>query len=210
MKTQATRDKLIQIGAELIAEQGFNATGINAVLSRAGVPKGSFYHYFSSKEDFGLAVIDAFAEHYDERLVAILQAPDQPPLARLRRYFDAGRADMHSCDHARGCLIGNLGQELSSRSEAFRARLDQVFRQWERHLVACLEEARAAGEVSESLDVERLAGFILAGWQGAMLRAKTTKSLAPMEAFEQVLFHEVLGHEAVPAPRTADASPETP
>ncbi|MDT8879633.1 TetR family transcriptional regulator C-terminal domain-containing protein [Halomonas saccharevitans] len=210
MKTQATRDKLIQIGAELIAEQGFNATGINAVLSRAGVPKGSFYHYFSSKEDFGLAVIDAFAEQYDARLVAILQAPDQPPLARLRRYFEAGRTDMHSCDHARGCLIGNLGQELSSRSEAFRARLDQVFRQWERHLVACLEEARAAGEVAEELDVERLAGFILAGWQGAMLRAKTTKSLAPMEAFEQVLFHELLGREVKPRETAAGAAPETP
>ncbi|SFT40078.1 TetR/AcrR family transcriptional regulator [Halomonas saccharevitans] len=210
MKTQATRDKLIQIGAELIAEQGFNATGINAVLSRAGVPKGSFYHYFSSKEDFGLAVIDAFAEQYDARLVAILQAPDQPPLARLRRYFEAGRIDMHSCDHARGCLIGNLGQELSSRSEAFRARLDQVFRQWERHLVVCLEEARAAGEVAEDLDAERLAGFILAGWQGAMLRAKTTKSLAPMEAFEQVLFHELLGREVEPRKTAAGAAPETP
>jgi TetR/AcrR family transcriptional repressor of nem operon len=206
MKTQSTRDKLIQIGAELIAEQGFNATGINAVLSRAGVPKGSFYHYFSSKEDFGLAVIDAFAEQYDARLVAILQSPDQSPLSRLRRYFDAGREEMRSCDHARGCLIGNLGQELSSRSEAFRARLDQVFRQWERRLVACLEEARLAGEVSEELDAERLAGFILAGWQGAMLRAKTTKSLAPMEAFEQVLFREVLARKM---PSREMASDET-
>lgn len=198
MKTQATRDKLIQIGAELIAEQGFNATGINAVLSRAGVPKGSFYHYFSSKEDFGLAVIDAFAEQYDARLAAIFHDPELTPLGRLRRYFDAGRADMLSCDHARGCLIGNLGQELSSRSEVFRARLDQVFRRWERRLVACLEEARAAGEVPEDLDAEVLAGFILAGWQGAMLRAKTTKSLVPMESFEQVLFRHMLSRE-VPA-----------
>lgn len=117
---------------------------------------------------------------------------------------------MHSCDHARGCLIGNLGQELSSRSEAFRARLDQVFRQWERHLVACLEEARAEGEIVETLDVERLAVFILAGWQGAMLRAKTTKSQAPMEAFEQVLFLEVLGRESVPAPSAANAAAEAP
>lgn len=195
MKTHATRDKLIEIGADLIAEQGFNATGINAVLSRAGVPKGSFYHYFSSKEDFGLAVIDAFAEQYDARLAAIFAASDVSPLERLRRYFAAGKADMLSCDHARGCLIGNLGQELSARSEVFRARLDQVFRAWESRLVVCLEEARAAGEVPDDIDPEALAGFIMAGWEGAILRAKTVKSLAPMECFEATLFRRVLARE---------------
>ncbi|MBB3185189.1 TetR/AcrR family transcriptional repressor of nem operon [Halomonas fontilapidosi] len=195
MKTHATRDKLIEIGADLIAEQGFNATGINAVLSRAGVPKGSFYHYFASKEDFGLAVIDAFAEQYDARLAAIFESTDAAPLVRLRRYFAAGKADMLSCDHARGCLIGNLGQELSARSEVFRARLDQVFRAWERRLVACLEEARRAGEVPHELDAEALAGFIMAGWEGAILRAKTVKSLAPMDSFEAILFRQVLDSE---------------
>ena len=192
MKTHATRDKLIDIGAELIAEQGFKATGINAVLSRANVPKGSFYHYFASKEDFGLAVIDAFAAQYDARLTALFAAPDISPLARLRRYFAAGKADMLSTDLARGCLIGNLGQELSARSEVFRARLDQVFRGWERRLVACLEEARAAGEVADDIDAEALASFIMAGWEGAILRAKTVKSLAPMECFERVLFEQLL------------------
>ncbi|MGM0984332.1 MAG: TetR family transcriptional regulator C-terminal domain-containing protein [Pseudomonadota bacterium] len=195
MKTHATRDKLIEIGAELIAEQGFNATGINAVLSRAGVPKGSFYHYFSSKEDFGLAVIDAFAAQYDVRLASIFEATDASPLTRLRRYFAVGKSDMLSCDHARGCLIGNLGQELSARSELFRARLDQVFRSWEYRLVVCLEEARSAGEVPDDIDPEALASFIMAGWEGAILRAKTVKSLAPMECFESILFRQVLDSE---------------
>jgi TetR/AcrR family transcriptional regulator, transcriptional repressor for nem operon len=200
MKSEATRDKLIRIGAELIAERGYNATGINSVLSRAGVPKGSFYHYFASKEDFGLAVIDAFAEEYDARLGDLLGDPVVPALDRLRRYFAAGREDMHSCDHARGCLIGNLGQELSAQSEVFRARLDRVFRAWERRLVGCLEDARQAGEIPGDIDSEALAGFIMAGWEGAILRAKTVKSLAPMEAFEAVLFRRVLSR---PDPVTA-------
>ncbi|WP_133482716.1 MULTISPECIES: TetR/AcrR family transcriptional regulator [Halomonas] len=193
MKTHATRDKLIDIGAELIAEKGFNATGINAVLSRAAVPKGSFYHYFSSKQDFGLAVIDAFAEQYDARLAAIFGASDASPLERLRRYFAVGKTDMLSCAH--GCLIGNLGQELSARSEVFRARLDQVLCAWERRLAACLEEARRVGEVSEDLDPEALASFIMAGWEGAILRAKTVRSLAPMECFETILFRQLLRRE---------------
>ncbi|HBA00256.1 MAG TPA: TetR family transcriptional regulator, partial [Halomonas sp.] len=73
MKNTATRDKLIDSGAELIAQQGYNATGINAVLKTCGVPKGSFYHYFSSKEDFGLAVIERFADDYDVSLAALLE-----------------------------------------------------------------------------------------------------------------------------------------
>jgi TetR/AcrR family transcriptional repressor of nem operon len=192
MKTRATRDKLIQVGAELIAEQGFNATGINAVLKRAEVPKGSFYHYFSSKEDFGLAVIDAFAEEYDARLATIFTDTGISPLERLRRYFAVGKRDMLSCDHARGCLIGNLGQELSAQSEVFRARLDQVFRAWEHRLVNCLEEARGEGEVDATLDPHVQASFIMAGWEGAILRAKTVKSLEPMECFEAILFTRVL------------------
>ncbi len=199
MKTRATRDKLIQVGAELIAEHGFNATGINAVLKRAEVPKGSFYHYFTSKEDFGLAVIDAFAEAYDARLAAIFTDPDVSPLRRLRRYFAVGKQDMLSCDHARGCLIGNLGQELSAQSEVFRARLDQVFRAWERRLVDCLEEARDKGEIDATLDPHAQASFIMAGWEGAILRAKTVKSLDPMECFEAVLFSRVLLPRSSPA-----------
>jgi len=199
MKTHATRDRLIEIGAELIAEQGFNATGINAVLGRAGVPKGSFYHYFPSKEAFGLAVIDAFAEQYDIRLAVIFDKADASPLEQLRRYFEVGKEDMLSCDHVRGCLIGNLGQELSARSEVFRARLDQVFRAWESRLVACLEAARAAGEVPGDIDTHALATFIMAGWEGAILRAKTVKSLAPMECFESILFRQVLARDSIAA-----------
>lgn len=192
MKASATRDKLILAGAELIAEHGYNATGINAVLKASGVPKGSFYHYFASKEDFGLAVIDDFAAEYDDRLAAILGDETVAPLERLRRYFEAGRVDMATCDHSRGCLIGNLGQELSAHSEVFRERLNRILRRWERRFVGCLAAAREAGDIEADLDPEELAGFILAGWEGAILRAKTVKSVEPMQRFEDVLFARLL------------------
>jgi len=68
MTGNETREHIIQTGAELILRNGFRATGINTVLEEAGVPKGSFYYYFKSKNDFGLAVIDAYAEVYRQRL----------------------------------------------------------------------------------------------------------------------------------------------
>tara|TARA_Y100000766_G_C18869427_1_gene587464 strand:- start:71 stop:724 length:654 start_codon:yes stop_codon:yes gene_type:complete len=192
MKNTATRDKLIDSGAELIAQQGYNATGINAVLKTCGVPKGSFYHYFSSKEDFGLAVIERFADDYDASLAALLEDPALPPLERLRRYFATGRAHMLDCDHTTGCLIGNLGQELSGQSDTFRDALNLVFQRWEKRFVACLSQAQADGTINAAIPPEALASFILSGWEGAILRAKTLKSLAPMEHFEAILFDQVL------------------
>ncbi|KPQ27034.1 TetR/AcrR family transcriptional regulator [Halomonas sp. HL-93] len=192
MKNTATRDKLIETGAELFGQHGYNATGINAVLTTCGVPKGSFYHYFSSKEEFGLAVIDQFAAAYDAQLAELLEDSTTPPLERLRRYFAAGREHMCNCDHATGCLIGNLGQELSGQSDTFRDALDRVFQRWEQHLVGCLQGAQEAGELSAAVPADALASFILSGWEGAILRAKTLKSVVPMEQFEAILFQQVL------------------
>ncbi len=192
MKNNATRDKLIDIGAELISQQGYNATGINAVLKTCGVPKGSFYHYFSSKEDFGLAVIERFATTYDDTLVALLEDSGTPPLERLKRYFAAGRDYMQACDHATGCLIGNLGQELSGQSDTFRDALNLVFQRWEQRFVHCLKDAQARGDITTNIAPEALASFILTGWEGAILRAKTLKSVTPMDQFEKILFQQVL------------------
>ncbi|MGQ7261428.1 TetR family transcriptional regulator C-terminal domain-containing protein [Vreelandella sp. V005] len=192
MKNNVTRDKLIDSGAQLISQQGYNATGINAVLKSCGVPKGSFYHYFSSKEDFGLAVIEHFAATYDETLVAILEDNGTPPLERLKRYFATGREYMQACDHTTGCLIGNLGQELSGQSDTFRDALNLVFQRWEQRFVSCLQDAKARGDIATCIAPEALAGFILTGWEGAILRAKTLKSVAPMEQFEMILFQQVL------------------
>lgn len=192
MKNTATRDKLIDTGAELITQQGYNATGINAVLKACGVPKGSFYHYFSSKEDFGLAVIEHFANDYDASLVALLEDPMTPPLERLQRYFAVSRAYMSEHDHATGCLIGNLGQELAGQSVRFREALNSAFQRWEARFAHCLQAAQHQGALSEALDAHQLASFILSGWEGAILRAKTLKSDAPMEVFETLLFEQVL------------------
>ncbi|SDN78609.1 TetR/AcrR family transcriptional regulator [Vreelandella arcis] len=196
MKNTATREKLIETGAELIGQHGYNATGINTVLKTCGVPKGSFYHYFSSKEEFGLAVIEQFSDIYDAQLAELLEDTSTPPLERLRRYFAAGREHMCNCNHTTGCLIGNLGQELSGQSDTFRDALDRVFQRWEQYFVGCLRSAQETGELSAALPAEALASFILSGWEGAILRAKTLKSVVPMEQFEAILFQQVL----VPSP----------
>lgn len=192
MDKNETRAAIIRIGTDLIGRQGFNATGIDAVLKEAGVPKGSFYYYFRSKEEFGLAVIDHFAERYDQRLDTFLDDEEVTPLNRLRNLLDSGLARLEQNQCAKGCLIGNLGQELADQNERFRARLEEVFNSWKERYSACLREALLAGDLSSELDPSVVAGFILSGWEGAVLRAKVMKSSQPLRDFIATLFATVL------------------
>lgn len=187
-----TRERLLDVGSGLINAQGYNNTGINAIVLAAGVPKGSFYYYFASKEDFGLAVIDRFDAHYRSKLDAAFNRPRMAPLKRLRGYLENGMADMIKADFCSGCLIGNLGQELAGRHPAFRARLDQVFSGWVDRFAACLEEARTRGDFTNDIASPQLAELLLSGWEGALLRAKVTHEPAPLRAFIDLFFSQVL------------------
>ena len=186
------RDKLIQVGIEAIVQRGFNAASINEIMTRADVPKGSFYYYFSSKEDFGLAIIDDFACKYQQRIRDFLEDEQYSPLMRLRNYFESKIAEMNTCKCIDGCLIGNLAQELSAQNELFRDRLNQIFNSWERDFTQCLLAAIEAGELNNDRNLKQLAKFILSGWEGAILQAKVAKSVVPMQTFVEILFERVL------------------
>lgn len=187
-----TRKLLIDVGTQVIGAQGFNPTGLNTVLQTAGVPKSSFYYYFASKEDFGLAIIDETATEYAELIAGYLQDQGFTPLTRIHNYLQSGLERIREGQCKRGCLIGTLGQELSSQNETFRARLDAVFEGWKQQFSQCLQAAKASGELAADVDVMQLAEFLLSGWQGAILRAKMQQNIAPLEAFISLLFLYVL------------------
>lgn len=187
-----TRDEIIRVGTELISRGGFNATGLDAILKTAGVPKGSFYHYFASKEEFGLAVIDNFAQEQNQRLESLLQDRNFPALTRIANFLDHNIEMVRACQCSRGCLIGELGQEMAAQNEAFRLRIERAFQSWRRHVAGCFEEARRAGEIPVNSDPDQLADFLQMGWQGAVLRAKVTKSVEPLKAFTDLFFKQVL------------------
>lgn len=178
-----TKDRLLEVGKSLFLERGYYHAGIEGIVQLAGVPKGSFYHYFGSKEDFGLQVIDHFAADYDEELDRTLGNRDLPPLARLRDYFD-GAIERYAHNETRtGCLVGKLGQELADQSEAFRRRIESILERWVGRLAECLEEARVAGSIPPDEDVRTLAEFWMNSWQGSILRAKTARSAEPLRLF---------------------------
>lgn len=178
-----SRALLIRRGMELLTERGVSATALDEVLRSVGVPKGSFYHYFPSKDAFVLEVLDAYAAYLLRKLERFLGDEGLPPLVRLQAFVDDACHGVERHAFTRGCLVGNLGQEASCLDEAIRVRLEEIFLRWEARFATCLEAARVAGELSAGADCAALAHAFWIGWEGAILRARLMRSTEPMQAF---------------------------
>lgn len=187
-ETLETRELLVRAGLEALTEKGFSATGIDEILKRVGVPKGSFYHYFDSKEVFGVALIDRYASYFAYKLERHFNDQSKKPLERLWAFVEDARDGMARHDFSRGCLIGNLGQEMAALPESFRARLNAVFGDWERRFARCLEAAKRQGGISAAVDCEQQAAYFWIGWEGAVLRAKLERNAKPLEIFARGFF----------------------
>ena len=187
-----TKADLIEAGTSLILEKGYNHCGLDEILKAAGVQKGSFYHFFKNKEEFGLQVVDAHSEGRLAQLDRDLGDANHRPLERLRRFFEGSARRHRDLGYRKGCLFGNLGQEMADQSEAFRTRLEEVLGQYRARIAACLREAQAAGDLRVDMDADRLADFCLNSWEGALLRMKVAKGYRPLEDFLTVMFETVL------------------
>jgi len=183
-----TRERLVRCGIELLTEKGFACTGIDEVLKKVGVPKGSFYHYFKSKDAFGRAVVDGYAAYFANKLDRWLLNEKRAPLDRLRDFVEDGKDGLRRFDFKRGCLIGNMGQELGSTNEEFREPLEDVFLDWQARVERCLGLAKSTGEISDDADCAKLAAFFWIGWEGAVLRAKLVRDTAPVDLFTDTFF----------------------
>lgn len=190
--TDTTKDKLIDAAVALFAMKGFNNTGIAEILTQVGVPKGSFYHYFKSKEDLGLAVIDHYGDILCEGLATSLRTTPGTPLFRLRQYFETVLAYFGEHFGRCNCLLGNLGQELALQSDTMRQAIDRHYRRVELLIAQCLGEAKAVGELDASADESLLAQQLFAAWEGCLIRAKLEQTTQPLQQLLALYFGQVL------------------
>jgi TetR/AcrR family transcriptional regulator, transcriptional repressor for nem operon len=184
---QDTREKLIDSGLRLLHGRGFNGSGVQDITADAGVPKGSFYHYFASKEAFALEVLERYWQGLRIPLKSLRDravAPDQ----RLRRYFALLAEAIARGKFEKGCMIGNFGAELSDQSPMVRERLAIMMAEWTRAIESCVREAQDAGTLRSGLDPKAVAGFLTNSWEGAILRSKIDKSAAGFDHFVSVVF----------------------
>ncbi len=177
----------------IISRQGFNASGIEAILKKAQVPKGSFYHYFSSKKEFGLDVLDHFAIRIDRIFNSFLRDESlTSPLAKLRCCVESLISHFEHNNCSVGCLVANLGQELADQDEHFREKLAEIFGSWIAYFERCLQEAQELDEVPRDLSPARTAEFFLSGFEGALLVSKVLKTSEPLRNFVDIFFERVL------------------
>jgi TetR/AcrR family transcriptional repressor of nem operon len=176
----------------MLLKHGYHDLGIQAVLAATRIPKGSFYHHFRDKEDFGLQVIDQYMQQVHDGLDASLGDLSRPPVERVRRFFESIQ-ESYRQDGYLGCLLGGLGQELSGVSEVFRVRIEECFSAIQQRIAACLEEARRQGDVPPESDVEGMASLLVDCWEGAALRSRLRGDAAPLTAMLDFYFRSAVG-----------------
>jgi len=187
-----TKELILEIGSDIIHRKGFNHTGLQEILQAAEVPKGSFYNYFKNKEEFGLQVIEYFANRFDRMAKSVLDDSTVSPLKRIEIFLDQFIDYFKLENYTRGCPIGNLSQEMGAINPKFRDKLKSAIDKIVQGYVKVLIEAQIAGEISDHLDVRETAYFIVTSWQGALLRMKLVKSSEPLENHKSFIFNYIL------------------
>lgn len=177
---QDTRERILATGEQLILGRGFSALGLSEILAAAAVPKGSFYHYFQSKEGFGVAMLERYFTDYQQRLTSQFSDQSHSARERLLRYFASWQETAENGECHKFCLAVKLAAEVSDLSEPMRAVLSVGMRGICTQIAETIRLAQAEGSVSAALNAEESATSLYSMWVGASLLAKVHHELQPL------------------------------
>jgi TetR/AcrR family transcriptional regulator, transcriptional repressor for nem operon len=179
MTDTGTRERLVEAARDLFLLQGYHATGVAEIVKTADARMGSLYYFFPTKEDLLIAVLEWYRDHIYEGLLQPVYERIDDPLERVFGILDGYRQMLLLTCFDQGCPIGNLALELSNSHPKARELLVANFRQWADEVRKCLDGA--AGKFPEELDRQALAEHILAVMEGAMMLARTYRSIEPYD-----------------------------
>lgn len=200
MDAKSTRDRLLDVGVEMMHRNGYNATGLADILTAADVPKGSFYHHFRSKEGFAAAALAQYVATEGEHATSVLNDLKTPPLKRLRRYFTDLIKLYGQAGEIPGCMMGRFSLDMAAESPQLSKQVSASFAGWQRKIAAVVQEAIERKELPSDTQPEPLAAFLLNSWEGALLRSQAEKSDAPLEIFLRYAL-DALEQKRKPKPR---------
>lgn len=183
---EINRENLLNQGVALLMQQGYHGTGLQEILDAVQIPKGSFYNYFGSKENFGAVVIEHYITPYIEQISRYL-AQDTDALSALQRYFNESITELERTDFKGGCLLGNLIGEIGDSSEVCRVALQTTLHRYRDVLQLGISLAQQQGTIRNDKSARELADLLVNTWQGALLRMKVEQSTAPLEQCCQAL-----------------------
>lgn len=191
MKTE-TIDNILEIGTDLILKNGYNNVGLNKILQTANIPKGSFYYYFKSKEDFGIQVIKFYSENSLTFLKSYLTDTSKSPKERIISFFEDMRNVYTEKQFKEGCLLGNCSLELSDMSVAFSNSVANELSKWQECFETCIKEGQDANTIKKEESAKEMSDFILTTWEGSLLRMKSSKNTDSIVTFIKFLKKYIL------------------
>lgn len=188
-KREDKKQLIIETGLSVIAAKGYNGTGVKEIVDSAGIPKGSFYNYFDSKETFAVEALEyAFAESESRMKKQLLRSQnDQEAYQRLMSFFEEGKTCAQQQGYKTGCIVGNLCQEMADSSELIRRKANQLFKRQAKIMATCIQEAQQHGDINPELDPEMLAEYLFNAWEGALMRIKASQCDNAINIFLQLL-----------------------
>jgi TetR/AcrR family transcriptional repressor of nem operon len=191
MGRRSLRDQILRAGLPVLFRSGYHAASVRDICAAADAPQGSFTNHFRSKEAFAAEALDHYFDYLKGLVSEALNDESLTPRQRLKRYLDVITDKLERDRWMLGCLIGDFSLQVSSHSNLLRKRLDSIFREWRALFASCIATAQSAGEVDSRFDATELAEFLLASWEGAILRMKVERSPAALERFKAIVFETV-------------------
>ena len=191
-KKLTNKENLLSQGVTLLMQQGYHGTGLKEILDAVQIPKGSFYNYFGSKENFAAEVIQHYINPFIDQLNLHLQNPDKDALSALHCYFNELITELEKAKYKGGCLLGNLMGEIGDTSELCKNSLQLAVHRYRNLLQAGLLKAQQEGTVRTDKSAEEMADLLVNMWQGALLRMKIEQSSSPLKQFCENLLDDFL------------------
>lgn len=187
MPRVSMRDVLIEAGQKVLHERGYAATAVQDIAAVAGVPKGSFFNHFGTKEAFAALAIERYVSAFEAVFTQLMENDSLPVLQRITILIESFVDRVKALGGREGCMVGNLSIEVAGASEPLRTQLSDAFGRWCAPLAGALERAEARGEIALTVDPATMANFILNGLQGAILRAKVDWTSTSVEQFKVII-----------------------
>ncbi|WP_113352367.1 MULTISPECIES: TetR/AcrR family transcriptional regulator [unclassified Rhizobium] len=192
MTKHSHREAILEAGRTVMFRKGYVGSGVRDIVAEAAVPQGSFTNHFRSKEEFTREVLDRYFASLKDAMAESLGDKRLTPSQRINRYLDIIIGRLAEDGFQRGCLIGDFSLEAAPQSDLLRERLSDIFPEWSAPFADCIAEGQASGEISDAFEPNDLAEFLIAAWEGAILRMKVSRDVEPLERFKRIVFATVL------------------
>jgi TetR/AcrR family transcriptional repressor of nem operon len=182
-------EDIIEKGTELFRKKGYNNVGINEILNACDIPKGSFYNFFETKEEFATRVIDNYGANSLKMISNALADKSVPALKRLKDFYAMLISINEKDGFNAGCLVNNLSIEVGGFNEVLSSASDRSFKMWLDEIAKCVKEGQEQGDIIDIMPSDDIAEYLHAGLSGAFSRMKVNRNRTYLDKWYKMTFN---------------------